>query len=107
MINRSSANSLKEGLEETLTMHRLGMIKHFATSFTTTNCIENLNSQLTEYIRKIKRWMSSDQRYRWVVLGMMEAENHMRKIQNYKKLYLLKNAINNEVASKSENQCAA
>jgi len=107
VINRSAANSLMEGLEETLTMHRLGMIKHFATSFTTTNCIENLNSQLTKYIRKVKRWMSSDQRYRWVVLGMMEAENHMRKIQNYKKLYLLKNAIQNEVASKSNKQCAA
>jgi len=106
-INRSAANSLKEGLEETLTMHRLGIIKHFATSFTTTNCIESLNSQLTKYIRKVKRWMSSDQRYRWVVSGMMEAEHHMRKIQNFRKLDLLKNAIHNEVASKSDKQCAA
>jgi putative transposase len=106
-INRSAANSLKEGLEETLTIHRLGIIKHFATSFTTTNCIENLNSQLTKYIRKVKRWTSSDQRYRWVVLGIMEAEHHMRKIQNFRNLDLVKNAIQNEVASKSDKQCAA
>ena len=93
LINRSAANSLKEGLEETLTILRLGMNKHFATRFTTTNCIENLNSQLTKYIRKVKRWMSSDQRYCWIVLEMMEAENRMRRVQNYKKLYLLKDAI--------------
>jgi len=45
VLNRSAANSLKEGLEETLTIHRLGVTKYFDRSFTTTNCIENLNSQ--------------------------------------------------------------
>ena len=93
VLNRSAANSLNEGLEETLTIHRLKMYKYFDRSFTTTNCIENLNSQLTKYIRKVKRWMSSDQRYRWVVLGIMEAENRMRRVQNYKELGLLKDAI--------------
>ena len=45
VLNRSAANSLKEGLKETLTIHRLGVTKYFDRSFTTTNCIENLNSQ--------------------------------------------------------------
>jgi len=107
VLNRSAANSLKEGLEETLTIHRLEMYEYFDRSFTTTNCIENLNSQLTKYLRKIKRWMSSDQRYRWVVLAMLEAENKMRRVQNYNKLNLLKNAIINEVNSKTVKQCAA
>lgn len=106
-INRSAANSLKEGLEETLTIHRLGMFEYFERSFTTTNCIENLNSQLTKYLRKIKRWMNSDQRYRWVVLGMMEAENRMRRVQNYNKLDLLKKAIIKEINKKTVKQCAA
>jgi len=105
-INRSASNSLKEGLEETLTIHRLGLFEYFERSFTTTNCIENLNSQLTKYLRKIKRWMNSDQRYRWVVLGMMEAENRMRRVQNYNKLDLLKKAIINEVNRKTVKQCA-
>ena len=107
VLNRSAANSLMEGLEETLTIHRLEMHEYFDRSFTTTNCIENLNSQMTKYIRKIKRWMSSDQRYRWVVLAMLEAENRMRRVQNYNKLDLLKNAIINEVNRKTAKQCAA
>ena len=106
-LNRSAANSLKEGLEETLTLHRLEINELFDRSFSTTNCIENLNSQLTKYIRKVKRWMSSDQRYRWVVLGMMESENRMRRVQNYKDLDLLKDAIINEVIKKTGKQCAA
>ena len=107
VLNRSAANSLMEGLEETLTIHRIEMYEYFDRSFTTTNCIENVNSQMTKYIRKIKRWMSSDQRYRWVVLGMLEAENRMRRVQNYNKLDLLKNAIINEVNRKTAKQCAA
>ncbi|MCK4344600.1 MAG: IS256 family transposase [Bacteroidales bacterium] len=107
VLNRSAANSLKEGLEETLTIHRLEIYKYFDRSFTTTNCIENLNSQLTKYIRKVKRWMSSDQRYRWVVLGMMEAENRMRRVQNYKELGLLRDAIIKEINKKTGKQCAA
>jgi len=106
-LNRSAANSLKEGLEETLTLHRLEINELFDRSFSTTNCIENLNSQLTKYIRKVKRWMSSDQRYRWVVLGMMESENRMKRVQNYKDLDLLKDAIINEVIKKTGKQCAA
>jgi len=51
--------------------------------------------------------MSSDQRYRWVVLAMLEAENRMRRVQNYNKLGLLKNAIINEVNMKTAKQCAA
>jgi transposase-like protein len=107
VLNRSAASSLKEGMEETLTIHRLEMYEYFDRSFTTTNCIENLNSQLAKYLRKIKRWMNSDQRYRWVVLGMMEAENRMRRVQNYNKLELLKKAIINEVNRKTVKQCAA
>jgi len=107
VLNRSAANSLMEGLEETLTIHRLGLYEYFERSFTTTNCIENLNSQLTKYLRKIKRWMSSDQRYRWVVLAMLEAENRMRRVQNFNKLELLKSAIENEVHRKTKKQCAA
>jgi len=107
VVNRSAANSLMEGLEETLTIHRLGMYEYFERSFTTTNCIENLNSQMTKYIRKIKRWMSSDQRYRWVVLAMLEAENRMKRVQNYNKLDLLRNAITDEVNRKIAKQCAA
>ena len=98
---------MAEGLEKTLTIHRLGMYDYFDRSFTTANCIESLNSQLTKYIRKVKRWMNSDHRYRWVVLGLMEAENKMRRVQNYKKLELFKDAIIKEINLKMGKNCAA
>jgi len=96
-INRQAAHSLMEGLEETLTVHRLKLHNLFGRSFTTTNCIESVNSLLEKYIRKVKRWMNSDQRYRWVICGLMELETKLRKVNNYQHLDKLQKAIHNEV----------
>ncbi len=54
-INISAARSLAEGLEDTLTIHRLGLYEQIGRSFTTTNTIENLNSQVAKYLRKVKK----------------------------------------------------
>lgn len=96
-VNRSAASSLEEGLEETLTIHRLGLHFHFNRSFSTTNCIENLNSQVGKYSRNVKRWVNSDQRYRWVVCGMVEAESKMRKVTNHKMLHKMKEKLFEEI----------
>lgn len=100
-INLSAARSLEEGLEETLTLHRLKMNVMFGRSFSTTNCIENLNSQLNKYIGKVKNWKNSKQRYRWIASSLLELELKMRKVGNHKKLYILKEAVKNEVLSKN------
>ena len=50
--NRSAAQSLEEGLEETLLLHRLAMTE-FSTSFATTKCIESVNAQLEHTTRKV------------------------------------------------------
>ena len=97
VINRSAAKSLKEGLEETLTLHRLGLIELFGRSFSTTNCIENLNSQLKKYIGKVKHWKSSQQRYRWIASALLEIEQKMRRVNQYKKLYLMQEKIREEM----------
>lgn len=96
-INRTAANSLKEGLEETLTMHRLGLSAELGKSLSTTNCIENVNSRLGTYIRKIKHWKSPDMLARWIAMGLIQTEQRLRKINNYKKLYLLRNALKTEL----------
>ena len=96
-INLSAANSLKEGLEETLTLQRLGVFDLLGKSLKTTNCIENLNSQLNKYTGRIKHWRSSDQRHRWVAAGLLEIEKKMRCIDNYKHLPLLRQALQKEV----------
>lgn len=103
-INRSAANSLLEGLEETLTLHRLGVFAELGESLKTTNCIENLNSQLVKYIRKVKYWQNSDQLHRWIASGLIEIEQRMRKISNYKKLYLLREALVKAIPQSKRNK---
>jgi len=96
-INRSAANSLDEGLEETLTLHSLGLVEQLGKSLLTTNVIENLNSQLGGYIRKVKNWSSSKMRARWVAASLMQIEQRMRRINNYEKLNLLRSAIKSKL----------
>jgi len=96
-LNLSAARSLAEGLEETLTLHRLGLKELFGKSFSTTNIIENLNSQLGRYLRNVKRWQSSDQRYRWVACALLEIELRMRKVSNYRHLNVMAMKIQAEI----------
>ena len=86
-----------EGLEETLTLHRLGLSNQLGRSLSTTNVIENLNSRLESYLRKIKHWKTPAMLARWVVMGMIEIEPRLNKISNYKKLGLLREALKNEL----------
>lgn len=101
-INRSAARSLEEGLEETLQMHKLGLIEELGISFTTTNLIENLNSQLKKYIGRIKRWINPDMKARWLAVSLIEIENKMRRVNNYEKLYLLRTSIQSELKIKQQ-----
>jgi putative transposase len=99
-INVQATRSLMEGLEETLTLQRLKLIQAFGPSFSTTNCIENLNSQLTKYTGRVKRWMDSEQRYRWVISGLIQIEKQMKKVKNCRQLHQLADVIAKEVKSK-------
>jgi transposase-like protein len=101
--NLHASRSLQEGLEQTLTMQRLGLMQEVGRSFCTTNCIENLNSQIEKYVHKVKRWMNSDQRYRWVIMAITESEKNMRKVVGFKKIYLLKEALKKEINNQTQN----
>ena len=86
-----------EGLDETVTLQQLGLFELLGKSLKTTNCIENLNSQLNKYTGRVKHWKSSDQRHRWVAAGLLEIEKKMRRIGNYKHLPLLRSALQQEI----------
>ncbi len=101
-VNRSAANSLMEGLEQTLTLHRLGVFVELGKSLKTTNCIENLNSRLGKYLSRVKYWKTSDQRHRWVALGLLEVEQRMRKITGYRSLPKLRKALEASIRRKQE-----
>jgi transposase-like protein len=62
-VNRRAARSLQEGLEQTLTLHRLGLFDELGKSLKTTNCIESLMSDIEGYIDGVKRWHHSPQRH--------------------------------------------
>ena len=93
LLNQSAVNSLDEGLEETLTLHRLGMFEFLGISLKTTNCLESLNSQLEQYTRRVSYWKNSNQRQRWVATALLEIEPNLRKIKGYKHLTLLRWAM--------------
>ena len=95
--NLSASRSMEEGMDETLTLHRLGLIEDFRRSFATTNCIENLNSQIEKYLRKVKNWKTSSQRYRWVASALLDIEHRMRKVNNYSKLSMMREKIKLEL----------
>jgi transposase-like protein len=79
-INRKAARSLQEGLEETLTLHQLGLFDELGKSLKTTNCIESLMGDVGEYIDGVKRSCRSPQRHQWMALAVLEAENGFRRL---------------------------
>ncbi len=97
LMNQSAVTSLEEGLEETLTLHRLGMLPFLKRSFRTTNCIEALNSRTGELTRKVRRWNNSPQRHRWVAAALLDIEPRLRRVSGYKHLPLLRQALNKDL----------
>jgi len=89
-FNPSAANSLLEGLEETLTIHHLGLSPELAKSLSTTNCIEGVMSQLGSYTDKVDRWHNGYQILRWTGMGLMDIEPRLQKIQGYRYLKVLR-----------------
>lgn len=87
--HQRAANSLLEGMEETLTLHRLGVDKELRRSLRTTNIMEHLNSQLKASLRRIKRWVHSDQCHRWVAMALKEAEPRLKPIEHQDQLRAL------------------
>ena len=69
-----AAASLKEGLEETLTLHKLGIAKQLRDRLRTTNIIESINSRLAHTTRRVTRWSNSDQRQRWISAACLDIE---------------------------------
>ena len=105
LMNESAQASLEEGLEETLTIHRLGLMPQLKLSFRTTNCIESLNSMVGQLIRNVKRWKNSNQRYRWLGSALLDIEPRLRKIKGFRFLPMLRFALQKELKLEPDVQC--
>jgi putative transposase len=92
-VNASAAASLDEGLEETLTLHRLGLFKELGRSFKTTNCIENLNALIGQRTDKVDCWRNADQKHRWLATTLLDIEPRLRRVSGYEYLPRLRAAL--------------
>ena len=97
LINQSAVSSLEEGLEETLTLHRLGLFRELGISFKTTNCIESLMALIGQRTDKVDYWRNSDQKHRWLAAALLDIEPRLRKVKGYRYLPQLRIAIKREM----------
>ena len=97
LLNESAVRSLDEGLEETLTLHRLGVFQELGISLKTTNCLESINSQVARFTGRVTYWKNSNQRHRWVASTLLEIEKGLRKIKSYRHLPMLRKALQREL----------
>jgi transposase-like protein len=95
--NQSAAASLEEGLEETLTLHRLGVYAVLGRSFKTTNCLESVNALVEERCAKVDHWKNSSQRQRWLATALVDIEPRLRKVVGYRHLSKLREALQREL----------
>ena len=96
-VNQSAAASLREGLEETLTLHRLGVFGKLGRSFKTTNCLESINSQVENRCRKVDAWKNSSQKQRWLASALLDIEPRLRKVMGHRHLPALREALMKEL----------
>lgn len=99
--NQSAAASLAEGLEETLTLHRLGMYGVLGASLKTTNCLESVNALVEERCAKVDHWKNSSQRQRWLATALLDIEPRLRRIKGYRHLPELRTALEKELGSEA------
>ena len=95
--NQSAARSLAEGLNETLTLHRLWLYGVLGRSLKTTNCQEPINALVEERCAKVDRWQNSSQRHRWLATALLEIEPRLRKVMGYRHLPTLRDALQREL----------
>lgn len=92
-INPSAARSLHEGLEETLTLHRLGVPEVLRKSLRSTNIVESALAVVRQTHRNVKRWRNGKQVERWIAAGLLEAERNFRRIKGYGAIKQLVDAL--------------
>lgn len=91
-----AAASLREGLDETLTVMGLGLPRTLERSFSTTNPAENLNGSLRDVARRVKRWRNGEMILRWAAAGVLEASRGFRRLKGHKDMPKLLAALSDD-----------
>jgi transposase-like protein len=101
-LNPSAARSLGEGMEETLTVHRLHVPMQLRKTLASTNVIESAFSIVEQVCKNVKRWHGGDQRERWVGSGLLVAQKQFRKVTGHKQIPALLRELEALVPQKSQ-----
>src|SRR5690554_5938995 len=87
------SRSILEGLDEILTVTRLGLPPELRRSLASTNIIESMNAVIRQVCRNVKRWRDATMALRWTAAGMLEAAKGFRRLKAHKQLPVLKAAL--------------
>jgi len=93
-----AAASLREGLEQTLTVTRLGVGGQLLQTVASTNPVESMIEILRDHARRVKRWSSGEMALRWAAAGMLAAERQFRRVKGYRELPRLAAALERATA---------
>lgn len=101
-LNEDAARSLAEGLEETLTLHRLGLADRLGAHLATTNGLESILALVEQRVGKVDRWTTSDQKQRWLATALLELEPRLRRLRGYRALPALRTALKQGITKGEE-----
>jgi transposase-like protein len=106
VLNTSAAASLDEGLEETLTLHRLGCFRALGLSLKTTNVLESIHARVASRTDKVDVWKNSDQKHRWLATALLDLEPRLHRIKGFAALPHLQQALLRHVRRSNERTAA-
>jgi transposase-like protein len=95
--------SLREGLDETLTVPRLKIPGALRQTLATTNPLESANSVARSSVKRVKRWQNGEHIIRTLAAGFMKAEKGFRRIKGYRQIPFLTNALYDLLDANSAN----
>jgi len=99
-LNPDASASLREGMEETLTVVRLGVPELLRRTLATTNPIESAFSVAENVTGRVKRWRDGDMRQRWCTAGLLRAESKFRRVKGHRHMSQLLRALDRLVLGK-------
>jgi transposase-like protein len=98
-ISPGAARSLEEGLEETLTLQKLGINSKLGQSLSSTNLIESCFSRTGHWTKRVKYWRDASMVLRWSAAALLHAEKGFRKVRGFRHMHELEAALKNSTDS--------
>jgi len=95
LVSENAVNALTEGLQETLTVHRLGITGHLRQSLRTTNIMESAFSSVRRYMGRVSKFRDEAQMELWLGRSILEAERHFRSLRGSRQLRKLRQNLQN------------